>query len=135
MKPRPVARVGQPVVIGVDWARPKSPIERLLDELEQLLGPEGRKAFERRHQTQAELLEAIEGAERYAARPSCGRRRRQRYRQRAWRLRRALAAMVLTLVTLAGCGEGIEAQACADDPECPDPAWVEQLEGGEGEGR
>lgn len=46
-----------------------------------------------------------------------------------------LALLVaLTLVVLAGCGEGLEAQACADDLECPDPVRVEQLEGGEGEG-
>lgn len=46
----------------------------------------------------------------------------------------ALALVALALVVLAGCGEGLEAQACADDPKCPAPEWVEQLEGGEGEG-
>ena len=46
----------------------------------------------------------------------------------------ALALVVLALVVLAGCGDGLEAQACDADPECPDPVWVEQLKGGEGEG-
>lgn len=81
---------GAIVHVGVDWARPPSPTERLLDELEQLLGPEAREAFERRHQREAELHNDIAAAERAAACPRYGRRRRQRYRQAAWRLSWAL---------------------------------------------
>lgn len=58
----------------------------------------------------------------------------QRVAEQVFARVRAICAAALVGMLL-GCGEGLEAQACLSDPECPDPAWVEQLEGGEGEGR
>ena len=86
---------GAIVSVGVDWADPREAArQQLLDELEQLLGPEAREAFERRHQRlaerQEELLNDLASAELAATRPWYGRRRRQRYRQRCWRLSWAL---------------------------------------------